>query len=389
MLHSYWQHTRCSVITNSLAFGVHTDLLELKELLELHLAILHTKDLGDADDAAHAATKARLLNDQVDGRADRLANSARREGLAGLQHQRLQADQALLRVVGVQGRHGPILARAHGLEHVQSLTTTTLTDDDAVGTHTQTALDQLANRYRALAFDVGRAGLELDPVRLLQLQLGGILAGDEALGLRNERGQDVQQSRLAGAGATRDQDVESRPHARAEEGHQFRARRAEAVDDIGRSPLLLGELSDREARTFERDGRNDHVDTRAVLQARVTDRSRLVDATADKAHDAVDHLSHLPLRFERHRRQRRLAAFFDIDLLRVVGHDFGDARVCEQRLERTESEDVVEDRVDKPFLVGLGHRHGRAAEVLFRELHDLFAHAGLVAGVDLVGELLD
>src|SRR5437868_12490801 len=40
-------------------------------------------------------------------------------------------------------------------------------------------LDELADRDRALAFDVGWARLELDPVRLLQLELGGVLRSEE------------------------------------------------------------------------------------------------------------------------------------------------------------------------------------------------------------------
>src|SRR5207249_5406663 len=46
-------------------------------------------------------------------------------------------------------------------------------------------------------------------------------------------------------------------------------------------------------------------------------------------------------------------------------------------------------RVDKALLVVLGHGHGRGAEVLLGQLEDLFPDAGLVARVDLVGELLD
>ena len=78
------------------------------------------------------------------------------------------------------------MAGVHGLEHVQGLSPTALTDDDAVGSHTEAALDQLADGYGPLAFDVGRPGLELNPVRLLQLQLGCVLAGDEALRLWDE-----------------------------------------------------------------------------------------------------------------------------------------------------------------------------------------------------------
>src|SRR5690242_510350 len=375
---------------DSLALGADAYLLENEELLGHDLAVLaHARDLGDADDAADTAAETRLLNDEVNRGADRLADGSRRQVLPCLQDQGLETDQTLARVVGVKRRHRAIVAGVHGLEHVQRLAATTLTDDDAVGAHTEAALDQLTDGHRALALDVGRTRLELDPVRLLQLQLGGVFAGDEALVLGDERREDVQQRRLAGAGATRDQDVQARADAGAQEGHDLRARRAEAVDDVGRPPLLLGELADGQSGSLQGDGWNDHVHTRAVFEARVTDGGRLVDATADEADDAVDDLAHLALGLERHRRQDRLTALFDVDLLRMVGHDLGDVRVGEQRLERTETENVVQDRVDKALLVVLGHGHRRGAEVLLGELDDLLPDARLVRRVDLVGELFD
>jgi hypothetical protein len=83
-----------------------------------------------------------------------------------------------------------------------------LAQDDAVGPHAQRVAHQRALVHLALALDVGRAGLQPHHVRLLQLQLGRVLDGDDALVVRDERRQDVQQRRLAGAGAARDQDVE-------------------------------------------------------------------------------------------------------------------------------------------------------------------------------------
>ena len=47
-----------------------------------------------------------------------------------------------------------------------------------------------------------------DDVRLLQLQLGGVLDGGDALVVRDERRQGVEQRRLAAAGAAGDQDVD-------------------------------------------------------------------------------------------------------------------------------------------------------------------------------------
>jgi len=83
-----------------------------------------------------------------------VSNGSRGKVLPGLEHQRLETDKGLVRVVGVQRRHRAIVAGVHRLEHVQGFTATALTDDDVIGPHTQTALDELPNRHRALALDV-------------------------------------------------------------------------------------------------------------------------------------------------------------------------------------------------------------------------------------------
>ena len=51
---------------------------------------------------------------------------------------------------------------------------------------------------------------------------------------------------------------------------------------------ILGELTDRDGRTVERDRRNDGVDAGTIGQAGVDRRRRFVDATAERRNDAVD-----------------------------------------------------------------------------------------------------
>ena len=67
--------------------------------------------------------------------------------------------------------------------------------------------DEVAHRDLALAFEVRRPGLEPHHMRLLELQLGRVLAGDDALVELDVARQAVQQRRLAGAGAAGDHDV--------------------------------------------------------------------------------------------------------------------------------------------------------------------------------------
>ena len=189
--------------------------------------------------------------------------------------------------VGVERGERAVVAGVHGLEHVQHLVAADLADDDAVGAHTQGVAHQVARRDLALAFDVRRARLQAHDVRLLELELGRVLDGDDALVGRDEARQDVEQRRLARAGAARDQDVEPRLH--------------DALEDLrhglGDGPLrdavlhgqrLHGEAADRQERAVERQRRDDGVDARAVRQAGVDVGRSFVDAAADARHDAVD-----------------------------------------------------------------------------------------------------
>ena len=67
-----------------------------------------------------------------------------------------------------------------------------------------------SSRWRTapLPFDVRRPRLEPHDVALPQHQLGGVLDRDDALAVADEAREDVEQRRLAGAGAARDDDVE-------------------------------------------------------------------------------------------------------------------------------------------------------------------------------------
>ena len=87
----------------------------------------------------------------------------------------------------------------------------------------------------AAALDVGRPLLERDDVPLAELQLGRVLDRDDPLVARDERRQDVQQRRLARAGAARDEDVQRALDAGAEEVGDLRRQRAELRPGSGSS----------------------------------------------------------------------------------------------------------------------------------------------------------
>ena len=114
-------------------------------------------------------------------------------------------------------RERAVVARVHGLEHVERLGAAALADDDAVGPHAQAVPDEVADRDLALALDVRRARLQRDHVLLAELELGRVLDRDDALVVRDGRREHVQRRRLTGAGAAGDEDVELAAHAGLEE----------------------------------------------------------------------------------------------------------------------------------------------------------------------------
>src|SRR6516165_9454412 len=98
----------------------------------------------------------------------------------------------------------------HRLKHVECLRATYFADDNSVWPHAQRIADELALRDIADAFDVGWPRLHLDDVWLLKAQLDSVFDRDHAFVTVDELGNRIQQCRLAGAGSTRNQNVEAR-----------------------------------------------------------------------------------------------------------------------------------------------------------------------------------
>ena len=94
--------------------------------------------------------------------------------------------------------------------------------------------------------------------------------------------------------------------------------------------LASRELADGEARARERQRRDDGVDARAVLEARVDHRRRLVDAAAERRDDALDGRAQRVLRGEARAGELEPPAALDVDGGAVDDHDFGDGRIGEE-----------------------------------------------------------
>src|SRR5579859_4118686 len=130
---------------------------------------LHFRDL---DNLAAAVLETTLLDDQLYGTADLLTNDANGQIHAGHQCQRFQAGNRIARGIRVYRRQRPIVAGVHGLEHIQRLATTTLSDHDTIRAHPQAALNKIAD-HQSARFAVAvwgrRGGFQPDDMALNQL----------------------------------------------------------------------------------------------------------------------------------------------------------------------------------------------------------------------------
>src|SRR5260370_29501294 len=133
-----------------------------------------------------------------------------------------------------------VMAGGHGLQHVEDLGAADLADDDAVGAHPETVLDQVALRDFAAAFEIGWARLEPHDMRLLQRQLGRILDSDDTFVFGNEGRETIEHRGLARAGSAADDYVEARANDREQE-----------LDQVPRESLFFDQRADVEAMLAE------------------------------------------------------------------------------------------------------------------------------------------
>src|SRR5215217_3604341 len=243
-------------------------------------------DLGDVGDPARTVAQASGLDDHVDGADDHLANGARGQAVAAHGDHALDTADGFARAVGVEGAHRAVVAGVHGLEEVERLRAADFADDDPLGTHPQTVLHQVAHGDHALALEVRRPGFQAHHMRLLQLQFGCVLAGDDPLGRIDEGGHGVEQGGLARTRTAADQDVASAGADDAQDPRAFRTDGREVHQVLHRQLVFL-ELPDGQGRPVQRQRRRDDVDPRPVRQAGVADRAALVHAAADLRHDPL------------------------------------------------------------------------------------------------------
>ncbi len=283
--------------------------------------------------------------------------------------------------VRVRRGQGSVVTRVHRLEHVQGLAATHLTHHDAVRPHTQGVDDQLANAHRALPLDVRGTGLEPDHVPLLELQLRRVLNGDDPLVAGEEARHDIEQRRLPRRGAPRDDDVEPRLHASAEELDHL-LRDAPHANQIIRQVRRRGELADADARTVQGQWRDDDVDAGAVGQAGVDHRAALVHPPSQGPDDPVDDAHDLLRVPEADVRLLEPPVPLDPDLFHPVDHDLGDGVVAEKRFNRTQAEDVRHDLFEEIPSLPTAQRDLLLCQRLVEDPAQRVPHLSRVAAVD-------
>ncbi len=130
---------------------------------------------------ALAVAMAFHLNNQVDRADELLADRARGQSHIAHLHHVLDPGHRVSGGVGMDGGHAAVMAGVHGLEHVERFRATHLANDDAVGTHAESVVNQIALGYLAAGpLKALRAGFHAHHVRLLQLQFRRVLLyGDE------------------------------------------------------------------------------------------------------------------------------------------------------------------------------------------------------------------
>ena len=280
-----------------------------------------------------AVAQTRHLHHDVDGGGKLSANHFVGNMLAGHHHHGLEPREGVPRRVGVDGGHRAVVTRVHGVQHVQRLGPTRFAHDDAVRAHTEGVDHQVALRNRARAFDVDRARFEAHHVRLLELQLGRILDGDDALLLRDKAGERVEHGGLTRARSARDHHVEAGFHAAAEK-IQHPCGESIVLEQIFRREDFLSVTADRDHRPDQGQRRNHGADTRSVGKARVHDGRRIVNAAADRRNNALDNQANVVRILETDIGFHHPPAALDVDVIEAVDQNVADGGIFQQGLER-------------------------------------------------------
>ena len=336
------------------------------------------EQVGHLDDARLRAPRQRAdlahpaplrLGGQVDhqvhaprhGRHD----EARVDVRPGQQRKRAELGDGLARTVGMQRRHRRHPA-VHRHEEVEGLRLAHLADHQPRRAHAQRLAHQPPQRHLARPLEARIAGLEGDPVRVIEPDLEHLLAADDALGRGHAAQQRVEEGGLARLRSAGHHDVQPGDHGGLEEVGCLRRQHAEP-DEVADRARPHDEPPHVDGPVLARDVGDGHVQPAAVGQHRVDERAAQVEAAPGHAQHALDEGADLRVVHD-DRGQLAAAVTCDEDAIRGVDPDLLDGGVVEEPLQRAEPGDRVEhgrahrrDVVDRTLAQGLLHRLRRPA----------------------------
>ena len=194
---------------------------------------------------------------------------------------------------------------------------------------------------------------------LLHLQFGGVLDGDHAFGIRNVAGEHIEQGGLAGAGSAGDQQVEPAFHHGGEQ-FQHGLGQGFVFDHVAGGDRIAAETPDGKAGPINRQRRNDGVHAGAVGKTRIHHRRGFIHASSHPRDNPVDDLHEVRIVLEAQSSGLKLARAFHVDSIKTVHQNVGNGWIFEQRFERAQAEDFVQNLPRQPFPLGEAERHGFA-----------------------------
>ena len=100
--------------------------------------------------------------------------------------------------------------------------------------------------------------------------------------------------------------------------------------------------------------------------------------------DALDDHAHVRLILEADVGLHQPPGALDVDVVEAVHHDVADGGILEQRLQRAQAEDLVQDLLDQPLALGQRHRERLVEDQPLHHVADLPAHAVLVQVLELL-----
>ena len=145
----------------------------------------------------------------------------------------------------------------------------------------------------------------------------------------------------------------------------------------------LAVTADGDHRADQRERRNHRADARAIGQARVHNRRRIVDAAANGVDNAIDDHAHVRVILEPDIGLHQASGPFHVHVVEAVDQDVADGWVLEQRFQRAQPEDFVQNLFDQLFALAHGHGEGFVYDELLHHDADLPADAFFVEVLEL------